>query len=97
MEALLQKTALPRAKPDRAVLLQTEALPPRRHTLRQTRRRLLRHGPTRLNAAVASRLRVYGLIYTDRCSIKDFGRDRLTYEALGQVVQVRPSAEWIYL
>ena len=56
LEALLQQTALPRAQPDRALLLQAEALPPRRHPLRQARRQLPRHGPARLNAAVAPRL-----------------------------------------
>jgi len=56
LETLLQQTALPRAQPDQAVLLQAEALPPRCHTLRQARRQLPRHGPTRLNATAASRL-----------------------------------------
>jgi hypothetical protein len=32
LEALLQQEALPRAQSNRAVLLQEEALPPRRHT-----------------------------------------------------------------
>src|SRR3546814_2921597 len=60
-ETVLQQAALPRAQPDRALLLQAEALPPRRHSLRQARRQLPGYGPARLNAAVASRLCVYGL------------------------------------
>jgi transposase len=56
LEALLQQAALPRAQPDRAVLLQAEALPPRRDSLRQARNQLPRNGPARLNAPVATRL-----------------------------------------
>jgi len=36
-----------------AFLLEAEALPPRRYSLRQARRQLHRHDPTRLDAAVA--------------------------------------------
>jgi len=61
VEAVLQQAALPWAKPDRAVLLQAEALPPRRHPLRQARRQLPRDGPARVNAPVAPCQRVYGL------------------------------------
>src|SRR5580704_13976553 len=56
LETLLQQAPLPRAQPDRALLLEAEALPPRRYPLRQARRQLPRNGPTRLDAAVAPSL-----------------------------------------
>jgi transposase len=56
LETLLQQAPLPRAQPDRALLLEAEALPPRRYSLRQARRQLPRHDPTRLDAAVAPSL-----------------------------------------
>jgi transposase len=56
LETLLQQAPLPRAQPDRALLLEAEALPPCRYPLRQARRQLPRHDPTRLDAAVAQSL-----------------------------------------
>jgi transposase len=49
----LQQAPLSRAQPDRALLLQAEAFPPGRYPLRQARRQLPRHGPTRFNTALA--------------------------------------------
>lgn len=68
LENVLQQSAVSRAEPDRAVLLQAQAFPPRRHPLRQARRQLPRHDPVRLYAAMASRLWVYGVSVPPRVS-----------------------------
>lgn len=60
VKALLRYMALPRRKPDRAVLLKAKILPTRCHTQRQTGRKLPQQGSTRLYAPVAKRLRDYG-------------------------------------
>src|SRR5262245_1995848 len=60
LETLLQQAPLPRAQPDRALLLEAEALPPRRYPLRQARRQLPRHDPTRVVSSGRGRYRRRG-------------------------------------
>ncbi|CDZ32420.1 Hypothetical protein NGAL_HAMBI1145_11910 [Neorhizobium galegae bv. officinalis] len=58
LEIPLQYGARPRAQPDRARLFQTEALPPRRHSLPQAWRGRPGNDPIRLNAVADVRLRL---------------------------------------